>query len=423
MKRLRDLSNDKKSLLENFLSLSILQGLNLVLPLVTFPYLVRVLGIENFGLVNFSLSIIGYFNILVSFGFELSATKEISINRDNKQKMSEIFSAVTCIKTGMFIFSFIVLTILIFSIDVMNDNILLYYTTFGIVLGNILFPSWFFQGVEKMKYITVITLITRILFTIFIFVLVQGKDDFIFVPLLNSIGATLGGIIALRIIFKTYLIKLYIPEKNVIIHQLKDSYYYFISRVANNGSRYFATTIIGAYFGNTMVGYYTLVEKLFYAFSTIGGLISQTIYPYMSRTKDLILMKKILWGTLFLVVPTLVILMYFNEFILKVVFDVESEVASTIFLLVFSGSIFGVLSSIIGYPLLAAFGYPKHANNSLIYSSIVYLAYILIAVLVTKNIYYVSFSIVVYTLSSFILRIYFIKKTKLFKTKLIQNKN
>lgn len=407
-------SNDKKSLIENFLSLSLLQGLNMILPLITFPYLVRVLGIDNFGLVNFSLSIIGYFNILVSFGFELSATKDISLNRENKQKLSEIFSSVTIIKIGMFIFSIAILSILILFIDSMNENLRLYYATFGIVLGNILFPSWFFQGVEKMKYITIITVITRSLFTIFIFILVQSEDDFIFVPLLNSISAIIGGIIAIYIIFKTYTIRFYIPKKNIILKQLKDSFYYFISRIANNGSRYFATTIIGAYFGNTIVGYYTLVEKLFYAFTSIGGLVSQTIYPYMSRTKDLKFLKKTLFLSVIITVPLLLILIYFNETFLMKVFAVKNEMVSNIFSIVFSGALFSIVSSIIGFPFLAAFGYPKYANNSLIYSSLIYLIYILIILQITNDIYYISFSLVIYMLSGLLFRIYFIKKTQIF---------
>ena len=407
-------SNDKKSLIENFLSLSLLQGLNMILPLITFPYLVRVLGIDNFGLVNFSLSIIGYFNILVSFGFELSATKDISLNRENKQKLSEIFSSVTIIKIGMFIFSIAILSILILFIDSMNENLRLYYATFGIVLGNVLFPSWFFQGVEKMKYITIITVITRSLFTIFIFILVQSEDDFIFVPLLNSISAIIGGIIAIYIIFKTYTIRFYIPKKNIILKQLKDSFYYFISRIANNGSRYFATTIIGAYFGNTIVGYYALVEKLFYAFTSIGGLVSQTIYPYMSRTKDLKFLKKILLLAVIITVPLLLILIYFNETFLMMVFAVKNEMVSNIFSIVFSGALFSIVSSIIGFPFLAAFGYPKYANNSLIYSSLIYLIYILIILQITNDIYYISFSLVIYMLSGLLFRIYFIKKTQIF---------
>ena len=387
----------------------------MVLPLITFPYLVKVLGIENFGLVNFSLSIIGYFNILVSFGFELSATKDISINRDNKQKMSEIFSTVILIKIGMFIISLSTLTILIFLIDSMNNHLLLYYTTFGIVLGNVIFPSWFFQGIEKMKYITIINVISKILFTIFIFILVQDKEDYIFVPMLNSIGAILGGIIALRIVFKTYSIKLSIPAKHIIFQQLKESYYYFVSRVANNGSRYLSTTIIGVYFGNTIVGYYSLVEKLFYAFTSIGGLISQSIYPYMSRTQDLKSFKKILLSTIIITLPILSALMIFNEPFIILAFGIKNEIVSKIFLIVFSGAMFSIVSSIIGYPLLAACGYPKYANNSLIYSSLIYLLYIVIAVLVTKNIYYVSFSIVVYMLTALLFRIYYIKKTALLK--------
>ena len=159
-------SSDKKRLLSNFVSLSVLQGLNMILPLLTLPYLVRVLGVENFGLVNFSLSIIMYFNILVSFGFELSATREISLHRDNLEKVSEIFSTVMLIKALLLFVSFLILSFLLFLNETFNANIELYYITFLLVLGNFLFPSWFFQGMERMEYITYINLIFRILFLV-----------------------------------------------------------------------------------------------------------------------------------------------------------------------------------------------------------------------------------------------------------------
>jgi PST family polysaccharide transporter len=297
----------------------------------------------------------------------------------------------------------------------MNENSLLYYTTFGVVLGNILFPSWFFQGIEKMKYITIITVITKIIFTILIFILIKSEDDYIILPLLYSIVAIFGGVIAIFIIFKTHRVKFYIPKKNVILKQLKESYYYFISRVSNNGSRYLVTTIIGANFGNTIVGYYAIVEKLFYAFISLGGLVSQTIYPYMSRTKDLKLFKKILLYSIVITLPLLLILIYFNEFFLMMVFGVKNEMISNIFLIVFSGALFSIVSSIIGYPLLAAFGYPKYANNSLIYGSLIYIVYVLITVLLTNNIYFISFSLVIYMISNLLFRIHYIKKTKIFK--------
>ncbi len=190
-----DHHKDKKSLLSNFFSLSALQGVNMLLPLITLPYLVRVLGVEGFGLVSFSLSIIMFFVIFVSFGFELSATREISTNKNDPSKISEIFSSVMIIKIIMAMLSFIVLLILINSVDVLTSHSELYYATFGIVIGNAIFPLWFFQGMEKMKYIAYINISSTSFFTILIFVFVKSNEDILYVPILNSFGLITAGLV------------------------------------------------------------------------------------------------------------------------------------------------------------------------------------------------------------------------------------
>lgn len=413
-------SEDKKRLVSNFFSLSALQGINMVLPLITLPYLVRVLGVENFGLVNFALSIIMYFNILISFGFELSATREISIHREDLKKVSEIFSAVMFIKIVLLLISFCVLSILIISIDTFNEHTSLYYATFGVVVGNVFFPSWFFQGMERMKYITYVNVISKIIFTGLIFVFIKEESDFIYVPVLNSLGIIIGGLYALWLVFKLFSIQLIIPKKALIISQLKDSSHFFLSRVANNGSRYFATTIIGLYFGNLVVGYYAMVEKLFYAFMSLGSVVSQTIYPYMSRTKNILFFKKILVVITGISILLLIPILYFNKELLFIVFDVQSETLSNMFIIVFSGAVFAIASALLGYPLLAAFGYIKYANNSLIFASILYIIYTALAVFLTKNIYYVALAIPIYMLLGFGFRVYYINKTKLLVSKEIE---
>ena len=410
-------SEDKKRLLSNFFSLSVLQGLNMLLPLVTLPYLVQTLGAENFGLINFVLSIIMYFHILVGFGFDLSATRAISIHKEDKERVSQIFSAVMLLKSLLFIFSFLLLTLLIVSFDIFAKDAALYYVTFGIVLGNLLFPAWLFQGMEDMKYITYINLVTKVIFTILIFVLVKEKSDYIYVPLLNSLGTILGGAYSLWIIPKLFKIRFRPSSKEMIISLFKESFHFFLSRVANNGSRFYATTIIGMTFGNTIVGYYAMVEKLYYAFLSLGGVVSQTIFPYMSRTKNLIFFKKMLFlfslGALMILTP----LIYWHQEFLGLIFSIEDDMLNTLFVLLFSGAIFGILNALMGYPLLAAFGYIKYANNSLIYASILYMVYISITAFLGANIYIVAFSIIVYDFFALMFRVYYVYKVDLFQKK------
>jgi len=108
-------SDTRERLIENFLSLSVLQIANYILPLITLPYLARVLGPEKFGLIAFSQAFIGYFMILTDYGFNLSATREIAIYRWNKEKVSEIFSSFVMIKFFLFLLALGIMSAIIFK--------------------------------------------------------------------------------------------------------------------------------------------------------------------------------------------------------------------------------------------------------------------------------------------------------------------
>ena len=146
-------------------SLGLVQLSNYVLPLITIPYLTRVLGASNFGLVMMAQATMIYLTLLTDYGFNLSATKEISIHRNDPKKVSEITSSVLIIKTTLLGIGAIILNFLIQFVPLFHDHSALFYLSFLIVIGNTYLPTFLFQGLEKMTFIALFNLVAKVAFT------------------------------------------------------------------------------------------------------------------------------------------------------------------------------------------------------------------------------------------------------------------
>lgn len=275
--------SNKKRLISNFLSLSWVQAINYILPLLTVPYLVRILGPEKFGLIAFAQAFILYFVLIADYGFNLSATRKISINRNNKERVSEIFSTVMFIKIVLMILSFLVMCLLVFSFNKFKTEWLVYLLTFGMVLGYMLFPAWLFIGMESMRQIAIFHLISRVFYAVSIFVFIKNQSDYIYIPLINSIGLISAGLLSFLVAVKNFAIKIKIPGLSEIKKELKDGWHIFVSQIAQSIYTISNPFILGIFTSNTLVGYYSAGEKIVRAIQWLSIPLLQTVYPHISK--------------------------------------------------------------------------------------------------------------------------------------------
>lgn len=278
-----NIKKDYKKILTNYFYLTIIQALNYLLPFITFPYLVRVLGIEKFGLIAFANAATSYFVIIADYGFNLTAPYEITINKNNRNKLIEIFSSILTIKFLLSTLSFVILCLLIFSLPKFKCNALLYIFSFGTVLGTVIFPVWFFQGIEEMRYIALLDFISKLLSTISIFIFIKQSSDFLLVPILNSMGAITSGIMGIVIIKIKFKVYFKIPHKKIIKKNLINGWNIFISRVYVNLYTSTNILILGFMTNNTIVGSYSVAEKIINAFNKVFQPASQALYPFMAN--------------------------------------------------------------------------------------------------------------------------------------------
>ncbi|UCE23816.1 MAG: oligosaccharide flippase family protein [Candidatus Zixiibacteriota bacterium] len=363
-------------LLHNFFSLSILQAANYLLPLIILPYLVRVIGVEKLGLIVFAQAVISYFNILTDYGFHLSATRDIAAARADMDKVSVIFSSVMVIKSVLLVAGFGILLILVYLFDKFSADATVYLLTYGTVLGNYLYPIWFFQGIERMKYITVLSILGRVIYIILLLIFVHQENDYIIVPLLNSIGMVAAGILSMVIAIVKFKVKLQFPAIADMWDNFRRSSQFFLSRVAASADSSFNTVILGLFTSNEMVGYFAAAEKLFVAMRNAFMPLVQALYPYMANRSNVPLFRKVFYVSVAAAVVLSVLMLLLSDVVIGLIFGAGFELSSKILRLFSLGVPFMMASILLGYPFLAALGHESYANYSVAIGSVTHLVLI-----------------------------------------------
>ena len=303
--------------LGNLFWLYALQGLNYLVPLAVLPYLLRVLGVERYGLIAFAQAFAQYFVILTDYGFNLSATKRIALIRDDRKQVSVVFWSVLFIKLVLLCGGALVLTGILIAVPRFHADASLYAVAYIAVLGNALFPVWLFQGMERMRYISVVSGSAKIASALLLFVFVHHPADYAVALAIQSGGVLIAGVAGVWIALSRFELSFQRLTFSDLCDTLRDGWHLFVSNAA--GTLYATTNVflVGLLAGNVQAGYFAAAERLTRSLQGMLGPITQAIYPHVSglasRSREIalsFLRQSLLWIGLLSFVPSAILLLF-----------------------------------------------------------------------------------------------------------------
>lgn len=299
------------TILTNIVSLSLLQIANYVIPILVIPFVVRALGADGFGKASYAQNIITYLTALVNFGFDYSATRDIAINRDNKSNLRSVFWSIIKHKSILLGISFIALGVMYFTFPKVTDDFPLYVYAALVNIGFVFFPTWFFQGIERMGKMAIFNFISRAFGGLLVILLVRETSDYRLYLFLNSIVYVFVGFTAFIYVVKKYELIPYISDKQVFKDSFTKSFPIFINSLCAMFYTVFGMTLLGNYVSDTELGLYAGAYKIIFAFVMLSSMpISLALYPAMSKAFNESLEKgfAFLKKSIFIVAPLAILM-------------------------------------------------------------------------------------------------------------------
>ena len=411
---------DRKALKYNTIALMIIQILNYVLPFITLPYVARIFRVADYGTVFFAQVLMDYFGRLIMFGFDLSAVRQIAIHSNSPKEVNHIFNSVFFVQVIFLIIGFIILNLVVFYIPKFTKDWLIYYFSYLGLVGAVFTFNWFYQGIARMKFITILNIITRTISLALIFTIIKKADDYIWYPLLNSSAMIIAGFISIILVKKYFNIKFYIPKIKTIWTTIKYSSEFFLTKASISLYRSTNAFVLGLVISSTAVAYYVAADKIFWAIAAMYTTFINALFPYMSKNKDIKFFKKIL-KYLVIISIGLSLFMFFGAKYIILLFYSAKYMNAVIILQIFALSyVFNVFIDTLGYPLLGAFGYVKETNWGLIWGGIYNVIGLLILYILNLiNIYSVAILVSSAYMAMFIHRFYYVHKYKLLQKEAI----
>mgnify|MGYP003498698944 FL=1 len=312
LKAIRTIWKENATVAENYVFMTVLQALNMCFYLLVYPFLIRVLGVDSYGLYVYAAAVVALFVTFVSFGYDLPAAKRIAENVGDKNAMSQILSEVTTSKLLLEVFAMIVYLGLFLLLPKMQANPILFAIVFFQTITNIFFPQWYFQGVQRMRVVTYIQVAFKVLSLPFLFWFLHDAQDNWVYALIVTITAIAGGVVAWLIIIYKDGIKVRLVSLSAIQVSIRNALPFFLSNTTGVIKEQGVVLLIGQFLGMNDVAIYDLANKIILIPRTLFSKLNDALFPKMMAQQNESRRRKILIGEIVIGLASIALIAIFG---------------------------------------------------------------------------------------------------------------
>lgn len=363
----------KSKVFSNGIYLYILQIFNTVIPLLTLPYITRILGDSQYGVFSKTLNYITYCQALVEYGFTLAGARKISLC-DSKEERDKIFSSITYSKMLLTLASLAVVTVLSFTVVKSSTQAMCMFILALLLVAEVFTQTWLLQGMQYMRPIMLTSVISRVISTVFIFVFVKDANDLLLYAFLyvatNLITALLGTVI----VIKKFNIRFLRCSFDDMKSSLKEGWPLFTTSFASKVCSGFAITALGFFCSDAIIGGYSAVQKIPYILVMMFAPIGQAIYPFICRlyaddvSKGVRMLKKIALVVLGGCLVGVVLLIVLKNWLINLVLGAEYIKYANLIIPLACWLFFSITNNFLGIQTLVARGYQKQYSRCFLIS-------------------------------------------------------
>lgn len=403
-----------KRVLKNASYLSLMEVVNLITPFIALPYIISTIGLNNYGKIAYVRSIVAIIILIVNWGIDTYIIRDVSMNRNDKRELGRVILSVTIIKTFLAVLCVSIFAVISHYVIFFQGEKLLIVCCLTDLITHIFVPVWFFQGIEKMGYLTVFKFISLSLYLLLIFLFLHSESDYWLIPLFQNIGVSITSVVAIYIIFFKEKVQLAIPTIRYVKDIFIRSFPFFVSRAVNTLNSYIAKIVAGTCLTMETVSFLDIGQKIISVAEVPSRMLNQAIYPSISHSKNLKELKK--YYRLFIILSLLITILVFAFSPLAVEFFTSNNHRDVIIItrILCLYLLFSSLTPFLGTSVLIAFGYEKEFNISVILSSFITIScYALVLLFKIYSVEFFALILCVSELFIFTMRMYYCKINKL----------